>query len=143
MSPDTIEEEDISEHESGSIRAILIAVGTISVVIGVIGIFLPLLPTTPFLLLAAACYARSSRRFYIWLLTNRWFGEYVHDYRAGRGIPMRVKASTLALLWTTILVSAMFFVNRMHIRALLLAIALVVTLHVLSIRTRIEAVAEE
>lgn len=141
--PIPVIEENTFEHESRAVRTTLIIVGTISVVIGVIGIFLPLLPTTPFLLLAAACYARSSRVFYIWLLTNRWFGAYVRDYRAGRGVPMNVKASTLALLWTTIIVSAGFFVSSLHIRALLLSIALTVTLHILSIRTLVEEVSEE
>ncbi len=138
-----IEEEEVLEHESGAVRTTLIIVGTIAVIVGVIGIFLPLLPTTPFLLLAAACYARSSRRFYTWIQTNPWFGAYISDYRAGRGVPMKVKASTLVLLWATILASAGFFVDSLHIRALLLAIALAVTLHVLSIRTRIEEVSEE
>jgi hypothetical protein len=135
-------EEEVFENESGVVRTILIIVGTLAVIIGVIGIFLPLLPTTPFLLLAAACYARSSRRFYTWLLTNRWIGVYIRDHRAGRGVPIKVKASTLALLWATILISAGFFVDSLHIRALLLVIALGVTLHILSIRTRVEEVSE-
>ncbi len=136
-------EKEVIEHESKAVRATLIIVGTLAAVIGIIGIFLPLLPTTPFLLLAAACYARSSRRFYTWLLTNRWFGAYIRDYRAGLGVPMKVKASTLALLWATILVSAGFFVDSPHVRAMLLAIALAVTLHVLSISTYVEEVSEE
>ena len=68
------------------IKIILISVGSLSVLLGILGIFLPLLPTTPFLLLAALCYSRSSERFYQWLVTNRWFGEYIRNYREGRGI---------------------------------------------------------
>ena len=64
--------------------------------------FVPVLPTTPFLLLAAICYARSSERFYHWLLNNRWFGEYLKNYREGRGIPLREKTLTVLALWLTI-----------------------------------------
>ena len=64
-------------------KNLLIAAGTLCVVLGVIGMFIPVLPTTPFLLLAAVCYGRSSKRFYHWLLTNRWFGEYIRNYREG------------------------------------------------------------
>ena len=80
------------------IKIILISVGSLSVLLGILGIFLPLLPTTPFLLLAALCYSRSSERFYQWLVTNRWFGEYIRNYREGRGITSKHKISILCLL---------------------------------------------
>ncbi len=70
------------------IRTLLIVCGTLCVGLAVVGIFVPILPTTPFLLLAAVCYARSSQRFLAWLLTNRWFGSYIKNYREGRGIPV-------------------------------------------------------
>ncbi len=66
----------------------LIVAGTICVCLGVAGIFLPLLPTTPFLLLAAVCYAGSSPRFYHWLMNNRWFGRYIKNYREGKGLTL-------------------------------------------------------
>ena len=69
-------------------RVLLIAGGNLCVALAVLGLFLPVLPTTPFLLLAAVCYARSSERFYHWLVTNRWFGAYIRNYREGRGIPL-------------------------------------------------------
>ena len=69
----------------------MITTGTFFVGLGIIGIFLPLLPTTPFLLLAAACYARSSKRFYNWLLNNKWFGNYIKNYRERKGIPLQIK----------------------------------------------------
>ena len=69
-------------------RFLLIIAGTIFLVFGIIGIFLPILPTTPFLLLAAACYARSSKRFYNWLMNNKWFGNYIKNYNEGRGVPL-------------------------------------------------------
>ena len=67
-------------------KYILVTLGTIFVVLGVIGMFLPLIPTTIFLLLAAYCYSRSSEKFYTWLITNRWCGEYIRNWREGRGM---------------------------------------------------------
>ena len=116
-------------------RALLIAVGSISLALGVVGIFLPLLPTTPLLLLAAYCYSCSSERLHTWLLTNRWFGEYIRNYQEGKGVPMKVKAGTLALLWITITTSAVFFVDIMLVKGILLIIAIAVSAHVLMMKT--------
>ena len=97
--------------------------------LGVLGIVLPLLPTTPFLLLGAACYARSSEKLYDWLLGNRWFGRYIRNYREGKGIPLRRAAAAIALLWLTIGYAAFVAVSQWWIRLLLLAIAGGVTVH--------------
>ncbi|EMR74903.1 hypothetical protein MBGDF03_00701 [Thermoplasmatales archaeon SCGC AB-540-F20] len=82
---------------------ILITAGTVFVGLGIIGIILPILPTTPFLLLAAACYARSSKRFYDWLINNKWIGAYIKNYREGKGVPLKIKVFTISLLWITVL----------------------------------------
>lgn len=116
-------------------RALLVAGGTVSVALGVLGIVLPLLPTTPFLLLAAFCYARSSPRLLEWLLSNRWFGEYIRNYREGRGIPLREKLFTLSLLWLTIAVTVVFALDTWPLRLVLLAIAAGVTIHVARVKT--------
>ncbi|OPZ25849.1 MAG: Inner membrane protein YbaN [Lentisphaerae bacterium ADurb.BinA184] len=116
-------------------RALLVGIGTAAVGLGVIGIFLPVLPTTPFLLLAAACYARGSRRFYVWLMTNRWCGESIRNYREGRGVPLRQKVLTLALLWITIGATACLAVSLWWVRLLLLAVAVGVTIHLLMLKT--------
>jgi uncharacterized membrane protein YbaN (DUF454 family) len=114
---------------------VLIITGTFFVGLGVLGIFLPLLPTTPFLLLAAACYVRSSKRFYNWLLNNKWFGNYIKNYQDGKGVPLKVKVLSISLLWVTIIFSAVFIVHNFFVRIILILIAIGVTIHILSIRT--------
>ena len=114
---------------------LLVVGGTLCVVLGVIGIFVPVLPTTPFLLVAAVCYARSSPRFYQWLITNRWCGPYIRRYRQGQGIALGHKLFTLTLLWLSIGYAAIWAVSAWWLRLLLVAIALGVTWHLASIRT--------
>jgi hypothetical protein len=116
-------------------RWLLVAVGTLAVALGVIGIFIPILPTTPFLLLAAFCYARSSERFYRWLLSNRWFGAYLTNYREGRGMALRDKLLTLTALWLAIGSSIAFAVPSPWGKAALTLIALAVTVHLAGIKT--------
>jgi len=115
-------------------QKILFIAGTISVAIGVIGIFVPLLPTTPFLLLAAACYMRSSERFYRWLLNNRFFGTYISNYIEGKGIPLRIKIGTIALLWTTISLSIFLISPSIAVNIILVIVAIGVTLHIILLR---------
>ena len=99
------------------LRPLLLVLGTLFVVLGVVGMFLPILPTTPFLLLAAACYARSSDRFLHWLLYNRFFGAYIRNYREGRGMPRSTKILTLVALWLTLGMSAAFATSALWLQA--------------------------
>ena len=115
-------------------KALLIFAGTLCVGLGVLGMFLPLLPTTVFLLLAAYCYSRSSERFHNWLLTNRWCGSYIKNYKSGKGISIRQKVSTIATLWLSIGFS-MWLVGGLWIDLLLIAIALGVTIHFVMLKT--------
>jgi uncharacterized membrane protein YbaN (DUF454 family) len=116
-------------------RGLLIVAGTASAGLGVVGIAVPILPTTPFLLLAAACYVRGSERMYNGLLNNRILGEYIRSYREGRGLPARIKVLTICLLWITIGYSTVFVVDAVWIRTILLIIAAGVTIHLLTIGT--------
>ncbi len=116
-------------------RIALIICGSACVALGIVGMFLPVLPTTPFLLLAAVCYARSSQKLYDWLMTNRWCGSYILNYREGRGITLRLKVTTILLLWITIGLTAGFAVTLWWVRLILLAVAIGVTLHLLWIKT--------
>jgi uncharacterized protein len=117
------------------VKSLFIFGGIVCVVLGFIGIFIPILPTTPFLLLAAFLFARSSERFLHWLLTNRWFGAYIKNYREGKGMPAREKALTIIMLWLTIGFSSIYIIEVWWVRLLLLAIATGVTTHLLSINT--------
>jgi uncharacterized protein len=117
------------------IRALLIAVGALSLGLGVLGIFMPLLPTTPFLLLAAACFIRSSSRLYTWLITHPWFGDYIYYYQRYRAISLHVKVSSLVMLWLTIGYSVIWAIESWGVRALLIAIAVGVTTHLVRLKT--------
>jgi len=117
-------------------KRLLIGAGTLSTGLGIIGIFIPILPTTPFLLLAAACYMRSSERFYQWLINNRMFGAYVRNYIEGRGMPVKMKIFTILLLWLTIGLSIAFGVQNIAIRIVLICIAIGVTAHIGLIKKR-------
>ncbi len=114
----------------------LLVLGTLFVALGVIGIVLPVLPTTCFLLGAAACYGRSSERFYGWLFSNRLFGEYLKAYRDERTLPRRIKYGSMAFLWLSIGISAALFVTVTWVRLLLVGIAIAVSMHLASLRTR-------
>ena len=116
-------------------RLALLLAGNLFVAFGILGIFLPLLPTTPFLLLAAACYFRSSEKFYSWLMNNKWLGNYIKNYREKKSIPLKIKVLCLSFLWLTIGYSVFFVVNIFLLRVILILIAIGVTIHVLSIRT--------
>ena len=97
--------------------------------LGIIGIFLPLLPTTPFLLLTAACYLRSSPRFYHWLISHPVLSKYLLAYLDGKGIPRRVKIYTTLPLWVSLLFSA-YLVPLLWVKAGLMLIGAGVTVYI-------------
>lgn len=115
------------------VRFVFLSTGTLSLSLGVIGIFVPLLPTTPFLLLAAACYARGSKKFYDWLINHKVFGSYIRNIREGKGIPKRTKFSAISLLWITILFSVFMVVPYLWLQIFLIIIAIGVTFHIVKI----------
>lgn len=114
-------------------KILLIIAGTLSLVLGTIGIFLPLLPTTPFLLLAAFCYLRSSQRLYDKLINNKRFGPYIKNYMEYKAVSKKAKYSALALLWLSLIVSIILF-NNIYIRLLLLCVGIGVSIHILSLK---------
>ena len=116
------------------LRALLITIGGLSIILGVIGIFLPLLPTTVFLLLAAACFARSSEHFHNWLLSHPYLGDYIKLYLDGKGIPFKAKIYILIVMWVTILTS-IYFVPILMVKVLLPFIALGVSVYIMRMPT--------
>jgi uncharacterized membrane protein YbaN (DUF454 family) len=118
------------------VRWLLLGTGWLCVGLGAIGVVMPLLPTTPFLLLAAVCFARASPQIYHWLLNTRILGQYIQDYRARLGIPLRAKIIALSILWMTILSSVIWLVPLRPARVLLLLIAAAVSVHLLRLPTR-------
>ena len=118
------------------LRGVLLGCGFLCVALGTLGIFLPVLPTVPFLLLAAACFARSSERFHNWLLEHPHLGPILHAYLGGQGIPLRAKISALVLLWVSIPVSVFFFIPLLWIQVFLIGIGLAVSVHLLRLPLR-------
>ena len=116
-------------------RVILVIAGSVFTGLGLLGIFLPLLPTTPFLLLAGACYARSSKRYHSWLLDNKWFGSCIKDYHERKGITLRVKVISISLLWISICFSVSFMVGNLFVSSIMVLIALGVTVFLIDLRT--------
>jgi uncharacterized membrane protein YbaN (DUF454 family) len=110
--------------------------GLISLILGIIGIVIPILPTTPFLLLASAAFAKSSEKFHRWLLNNKVLGAYIRNYKEGKGMPLKIKVITLLLLWITISISILFLMNLLWIQILLICIAVAVSIHIILIRPK-------
>ncbi len=119
---------------SGLVKHLLIALGLLSTALAVLGIFLPLLPTVPLLLLAAACFARSSERFHRWLLEHPRLGPMISGYLGGEGIPLRAKVSAIALLWGSIALSILL-IPLLWVRVLLLLLAAAITLYLVRLPT--------
>ena len=101
MDNNSVHEVDLNRSKLS--RIFWFACGFISMVIGIIGIPVPGLPTTPLMILAAACFANSSQRFYDWIINNKLFGHHVKNYREGNGIPKKSKPIILTTLWGFVL----------------------------------------
>ncbi|MEP7146601.1 MAG: YbaN family protein [bacterium] len=133
--PDNSEPSRTNISSKPYVRILLMGAGFLFVGIGVLGMFLPLLPTTVFLLIAAWCFARSSEKFHTWLHHNKLFGKYLRNYSTGKGMTLQSKIFSILSLWLGILVSVIFATHVLYIRILLLAIAIGVSWHILAIKT--------
>ncbi len=123
-------------RESGKFqKGLYVLAGTIFLGLGCSGIVLPVLPTTPFLLLSAACYYKGSERMHRWMLNNKWFGGYIKNYKEGKGISLRTKIFTLALLWIFISYSAFFVLRILLVQIVLSVIAIGVSIHIVRLPT--------
>ncbi len=109
------------------LKLVLIILGTISLFLGILGIFIPGLPTTPFILLTAGLYARSSEKLYRQLLINKYLGPFISDFRKNKGLNIQTKIYSIILMWTMIFVSAYFFMNTLMPRIILVTAGIVGT----------------
>ena len=117
-------------------RIFLIIVGSVSLVLGVLGIFLPMLPTTPFLLLSAAAWVKASPSLYEWLINHKVLGEYIRNFREHRAIPLRVKIISVSLVWLTIGYCIFAVVDKWWWAQLLMTLlAIAISWHILSFKT--------
>lgn len=134
MPEDFSHETDV--HASRAVRAALWVAGTVCVALGILGVFLPVLPATPFMLLAAACYARASPRFYNWLLNNRTFGPTIREWRRYGSIPWRTKWFAITLMSVTLAASIVFAVEDRYVQAGLAVLGLLLAVWMARIPSR-------
>ncbi len=115
-------------------RLLFVALGTLSLGIGMVGMFVPVLPTTPFLLLATSFYARGSAKFYNWLVKNRILGAYIRQYTDGNGMALKVKLFTIAFMWAAILSTVIVVVDGLAMRIVLVLMGVGVSAHIALIK---------
>jgi uncharacterized membrane protein YbaN (DUF454 family) len=128
--------DEVREHRLAVVRAGFVVAGVLFAVIGLIGVFVPVLPTTPFMILAAACFARASRRFYNLLMNNRMFGPTVREWRTHRSIPRRTKYLAIALMAATLTSSIVFFIRDPVLQGVLGALGVVLAVWLFRIPSR-------
>ncbi len=127
---------EMRKHQSRPMRLVYLGLGTVCLGLGILGAVLPLLPTTPFILLSAACYARASDRFYNWLLNNRLFGPMIREWRRHRSIPFRVKVVSIVLMVLTLGVSIVLFVPNPYLQSALAALGVGLAVYLYRIPSR-------
>ena len=114
-------------------KYILILIGSVSLAAGIVGILIPVLPTTPFLLLSSFCFIRSSKRLHDWLIGNKLFGEYINNYLKYRAVKRNTKIAAFILLWISLTISIVL-VHNLHIDLLLVFVGLAVSIHILLLK---------
>ena len=118
-----------------AVKSVLTILGALSLALAVVGIFLPLLPTTPLLLLAAWCFVRSSPRLYTWLMSHPTLGPYIRNFRENKAIPLHVKVVAVAMIWLTIGYCVIAIVDILWVRIVMLLLAAAISWHILSYKT--------
>jgi uncharacterized membrane protein YbaN (DUF454 family) len=130
-----MKQDELNISKNRAVRILLIAAGWLMVALGIIGIFLPVMPTTVFFLIAAACFAKSSEKFYWWLLNNKQFGKLIRDFREKRGMSLKSKITAVTVLIVVIGYSAIFAVDSVFIKILLAMIGISVSVYLISLNT--------
>lgn len=116
-------------------RILLTIFGFLSLGLGILGIFLPILPTTPLLLLAAALFLRSDRRMYDWLLDHERLGPYIRNFMVHKSIPLKIKIISVSMVWITLINCAVFVAEHWAFRLFFIVLASAITIHILSYKT--------
>lgn len=117
-------------------RLFFLSLGTTFFSIGAVGVVIPVLPTTPFILISVFCFGKSSKRAERWISNNRYFGSYIENYKNKNGVPLDIKLKSIAFLWTMLIISIMFFSNNDYLSLLLVIIGIAVTAHILLLKTK-------
>lgn len=116
-------------------RWILTILGLVSLGLGILGIFLPVLPTTPLLLLAAALFLRSHKGLYDWLMNHPKLGPYIQNFMIHKSIPLKIKVLSISLIWITLLNCAILVVDHWVLRLMFILLATAISAHILSYKT--------
>ena len=116
-------------------KYLLAGLGLLSLTLGILGIFLPVLPTTPFLLLASVLFLKSSQSLYDWLMNHPKLGPYISNFLVHKAIPLRVKIVSVSMVWITLLYCALMVAEHWAFKLLFIVIAIAVTVHILSYKT--------
>ena len=125
----------MKKPKSKIVKYLLYLSGFLFLGLGILGIFLPILPTTPFLLLAASVFMHTNRNIYVWMFNNRWFGKQFRSYVKNKSVSKTVKISSLLILIFTMLYSIIFVVDLLWIQILLLIILVAVSVHIFKLKT--------
>lgn len=120
----------------GTKRIVYIILGSLFLILGAIGIFIPLLPTTPFWLLTCWFYVRSSEALYNRAMNNRYFGSYIRNYMVDKAIPLRSKFISVSIMWLSAILTSLFLIEYVWVKILLILISIGVTWHILSFPTK-------
>lgn len=118
-------------------KTLLLIFGFIFMTLGALGIILPVLPTTPFMLLAAGCFSGSNKKMENWIKKNKYFGSYINNYQNGLGVPKKIKMKSITYLWISLIICT-FFMDKLWVKLLIFMIGSLVTIHLLSLKTKKE-----
>lgn len=128
---------DLSKQNVGQMKTkkfFFLILGTAFLSTGAIGIFIPVLPTTPFILAAFFCFTKSSKKAEKWILKNRYFRSYIENYKNKKGVPLEIKIKSILFLWISLLFS-MFLLNQKNLYIILILVGIAVTAHILVLKT--------
>jgi len=121
------------------VRLFFLGLGVFFFGIGAAGAFIPVLPTTPFILISVFCFGKSSTKAEKWISSNRYFGSYIENYRDNKGVPLDIKLKSIAFLWITIILSLILLFDKSYLFVLLIIVGIAVTAHIILLKTKIDS----